>query len=351
MSQIGLANAMKQKGSPLKTKINGEQSSRLGKGVVHRIQVKAIHSEWPVECYSYQIGNETMGWKEGCAYPIRQSIDSDRAEDQIETLDSIGIRAYFNVRASHENNEPKLGRNGYFLFYLIRITPGNVPSTSATRIDGLNLLRNLFMDNRYSKHPPNSMSTEDATDYETPMDRLFPDNDVINVINFIFDPDVLNPTFARSYSDHAQFIFGGPRYSETAVTRLGFGTPNPMNGPNGNYAPNFIPPGRSLANQQEPAAEDSNKSKTNSGGGKDVETETEDLSAEAIQDEKDVETEPVKDNEKTNQEEAMDATQDKNNYGNGRSIFDGETTDEDEKTAEKPSKRLRRNNRKNWFMH
>ena len=240
MSQIGLGK--KGGGSPLKKKFTGKQSTKLGKGNINRLQVRAIHPEWPVELYWYSVGNPSSGWRDGYTFPIRRHIDSDRIEDQIPTMDTIGIKGYFAHRISYDINEALLGNNGHGLFWLFRIVPGEAPSTEVTRREGLNHMRNFFMDSRYSKYPPSSMTTEDITDYATSLDHLVMDRDVINIINFIFDKDILNENFAKNFPDHACLVFGGPRYTQDAVMQFGYGKPNPNNSDGCAYAPGFVPP-------------------------------------------------------------------------------------------------------------
>ena len=145
--------------------------------------------------------------------------------------------------------------------------PGENPSTEATRREGTNHMRNFFMDSRYSKYPPSSMVIEDITDYCTPLDHVVVDRDVLNIINFIFDEDTLNENFARNFSSHAKYIFGGPRYPEEAVTRFGYGLPNPNNGQGRAYAPGFVPPANDnneIANSEDVAGEEKQSGETTS---------------------------------------------------------------------------------------
>ena len=269
MSQIGLSKKGSNRGLPVKKQIDGKQSSKKGLGSIYRLQVKGLMPDLPLEIYNLQIGNNSLGWKEGYTYPIRMHIDSDKPELQIEMVDQIGICAYFNIRDSYESNQPKLGRNDFYLFWLVRVIPGMNPSTNSTRIQGLQQLKELFLDDRYSKYPPKSILTEDITDLETPMDRMFCDRDVMILLNFAFDPDTLNSSFAADFPDHARLVFGGPRYPAEAVNRLGYVFSNTITGPDGSYAAGFSPQaGNAVSKKEDLSAEQGKKEDSDDESGK-----------------------------------------------------------------------------------
>lgn len=217
-------------GSPLKKKITGSISSRSKSVITHRIIARAIHPEWPVEILSYEVGNTQNGWSDGYTYNIRKHINASADDapeelqaDRIPILTEIGLRAYFYQRHSYERNDFRAGAGkGFPMLWLVRVVPDELPSTEATRRDGMEQLK-LFLTNvRYTKYPPAAIQCIDETDLQTPLDRLLRDNDVVEFVSFIFDEDTLNNEFAINFPDHAALVFGGPSYPEIAITKLGY---------------------------------------------------------------------------------------------------------------------------------
>ena len=254
MSQLSL-----DRRSPVRKQKVGKKSSKLCNSTSHGIRVFAILPEWNVEFFEYRKGNEGVGWNEAYSLPIRRHIDGEEGAN-IAELDSMEIQGYYNQRVSYERNETKIGPDNWSRYWFLRYL--DEPSTTTTRLQGLQLFEAFVKNPNYSKYPPKHVVLEDITEaaQEWSLDCILRDIDVFNVASTMFEPDDFSYTFHSTFPSHANCVFGGPIYPREAIRRLGYPDINPLSNERGAYANGFVPPN----NQERDEIKKNDEESTNS---------------------------------------------------------------------------------------
>ena len=241
MSQIGIRR------SPVRKNKKGRQSSKTANAMIYNLRVFSILDEWQVEFYEYRKGNRADGWSEGFTQPLRDHVDNRNGVD-IPYLETIGIRGYYNQVEENTTNQMKVGENKWNRYWILKVL--EEPSSPTTRQRGLQELKRFFQNPRHTNYPPEEILMEDITDPEHPpsLDRIVRAGDVMHVGQYIFEPEDFDINFYTNFPHHARYVFGGPDYSMSAITRLGYPSVNPRNGNGVAYHPNFVPPAEMQAN-------------------------------------------------------------------------------------------------------
>ena len=169
-------------------------------------------------------------------------MESEDENESIPALVEAGFFAAIYQRVNIHINARQNGNDNWPRYWMVREVPGGTISTAESRREGMQILKSFFMDSRFTKYPPQSIEISDQTlPQPMPMQHYFLDRDIIRVLEHVVDPEVFNSNFFRNFPECAALAFPGPIFPNEAVTALGFGTPNPHNGPHGAYAPNFVP--------------------------------------------------------------------------------------------------------------
>ena len=228
--------------SPFKKKITGKVSSK-NQDAGHLVTCIGFPPTM-IELYQYlkTVSGQT---KENYTYPYRKHFLGDDESFKYPELEEHGFIGFNYMRDS--DGQPKNGVDGYRRYLLVRCVPEGNISSSDTRMEGLNVLSAFFKSKKVSKYPPSLIKVTDLTcDPVKALDEFMLDKDIFSLLNNIFEEDALTPQFCSKFPAIAPVLFGGPTYPTEAIERLGYSGANPLNGPNGSYAPDFFPPNRDV---------------------------------------------------------------------------------------------------------
>ena len=227
--------------SPFKSVKAKPQSSKSNRKKVpanSSLTVYGFGADLPFEAYMY-----TKGSADGYIHPFRMFVNGGLAD---ENLSEAGFFACYNGRLNKNSDETLFDENGYPRVVMMRQVPENAPSTSSTRAEGLQMLKDFFMRPGLSRWIPPDIAMIDETNDTNllSMDNFVRNQDIMTVMRTILDSDVLNASFYDDYRHIADAFFGGnalpyeamelgfPR--ERRVSAPNFVFPASGNGPRGN---------------------------------------------------------------------------------------------------------------------
>ena len=209
--------------SPLSPKVKGRLSSKVSKSVnTHQIRSVGF-PPYCIEAFEYvkDINGES---NEAYSLPLRKII-----EDEIEhpMADDVGFFACLYQRESISKNQRKQGHDNWPRYWMLRMVPGDNPSTPESRQEGANVLKRYFMDTNNTKYPPKDIDIIDDTHSDpNPMQYYLLDDDIMRVLQHAIDDDFFNTDFAKNYPDMALMAFTGPIFPDECVVKLGFNSLN-----------------------------------------------------------------------------------------------------------------------------
>ena len=237
MSQSSFSKKNSPVKSPRSTKPKGTFGARMkNTPVSFRIQSLGF-PPFGIECYDYsKIVADAVS--EGYTIPFRHCMEPQQDDHHIPFLIEAGFFAAVFQRANLHINNRLTGGDNWPRYWMLRLVPGDNPSTPETRREGTEILKALFLDLRYTQYPPKSIACADITNAEPmAMQNFFLDRDILRLIRHCVGEDDYNPRFFSEFPDHARVIFPGPTYPADAVVQLGFGYPVPRP----SHAPGFEP--------------------------------------------------------------------------------------------------------------
>lgn len=179
---------------------------------------------FPFEAYIYEKADELS---DGFMYHMRKYCDG---EESYPELDYLNVLETVPRRIPGSFNEIWCNPGTSFwrvvmIRYPLNAEGEGVPSTRDTRVQGLNTLKDFFMNKEYSKWAPDDIILNDRAsedDYEPPaLDKFFRDDVIKNFMQKHISEDELNPEFVRKWPHTAAKCFLGDRVSEWA-RELGF---------------------------------------------------------------------------------------------------------------------------------
>jgi hypothetical protein len=207
----------KAHGSPPRRK-NAPMPQRKKK-LSYQLTVQAFPEPFAFEKYIFHYGNDE---KDGFLYSLKQFL-SGNLEENPQTLVDANVTACPDHRIPFSNDEVlKDADNVYHRCIIVRY-PKEGESTPETRITGLNLLADFFMDHNFSKFPPAFIDKSDITDLDnpSPLDMFFLDKEIKDFIIQAIDEKYLNKTFVATFPEFAKLCWSGKHISVFAQS-LGF---------------------------------------------------------------------------------------------------------------------------------
>lgn len=162
------------------------------------LKICSFHESFTMEMIIY----ERNDGEDGFLNYIRL-FTMDEKENDI--LDELGITRLAPRRVPNSDNQIMLGaKKGYWRKVIIRYVDG--PSTSASRQEALNKLKNFFLDPKYSTYPPLNIDTVDITNTEHPesLDNYFTDKDIELIMKEDFVEDDLTSNFVTNFPEVSQ---------------------------------------------------------------------------------------------------------------------------------------------------
>ena len=141
-------------------------------------------------------------------------INSDNKDDMVNYLCNTGFMGYFFQHAGYTTAECKCrDSEDYLHCWFIRLIPGGVTLTAATRAKGIAVLTQFFQDTNCNQCPPHSIRTRDVTASPCQsMNNYFMDGDILAMMDIMFKEEHLTPGFAQMFPAMAAQIFAGPRF-------------------------------------------------------------------------------------------------------------------------------------------
>ena len=197
---------------------------------------------------------------DGYTYPFRKFIDGDDELFQFPHLEEAGFVGYYVMRKSPDSEERLDGPDGYPRHWMVRCVPGGNPTSSETRLEGLNILSHFFKSPKVSKYPPASIRLDDLTpSVPKALNFFLRDSDIFSLLECSFEKSALTPNFVTKFPEIAKVIFSGPTYPPSAKNLLGYGPQNPLNGRGGSYVPGFHPPEVRSTENEAPSVDEEEK--------------------------------------------------------------------------------------------
>jgi hypothetical protein len=150
--------------------------------------------------------------------------------EECSAFDKANFTRLVPRREPNSNNRPLKTNAGYNHCILLRQLgdPSQptiaVPSTAATRAQGLVALKAFLRDPRFSKYPvDNMLRLMDMNENTTGQacDALLMDETIKELMDEDFDPDILAAGFVENFTEIAATCWGGAFYSDWAKD-LGF---------------------------------------------------------------------------------------------------------------------------------
>ena len=203
-------------GSPIKKKKNELPGRKKKRNTAPTLTVYAFHETFALEAYIYD-HNEDDGYTRS----YRQMIDGV-PEFQCSELQEANFNRYYYRRRPGSNNEILVGRKNYWRLIMIRYPPEQ-ESTAETRQQGLEVLSSFLKNPEYTRFPPKTIDTIDATseDNPLPLDHFFLDRDIQEIMEEDIEEANLNSDFFQKFPDFARLCWSGNHYSNWA-RGLGF---------------------------------------------------------------------------------------------------------------------------------
>ena len=186
------------------------------------LKVIAFPDEFSFKAYFYLKSNGD----EAYVYTLKEYHrgNLDETSDDIDNLNLVDmvpqrVPNSDNVRMRISQSDS----TSYPRTVFIRYPEGNT-STAETRQEGLNALRNFFMDERFNNYPPRNINLVDATDEENPptLDEYFLDDDIKTLMEEDLNPGSLTSDFATEYPEFARRCWKYNHISTWGLYTLGF---------------------------------------------------------------------------------------------------------------------------------
>jgi hypothetical protein len=193
------------------------------------LKVWAPPEPFYVELYIFEKNSNDDGFING----IREYLKGYGADgrEECSAFDKANFTRLVPRREPNSNNRPLKTHAGYNRCILLRQLgdPSDptvaVPSTTATRAQGLAALKEFLRDPRFSKYPvDNTLRLMDMNENTTTQacDALLMDETIKELMEEDFDPDILAAGFVENFAEIAATCWGGTFYSDWAKD-LGFG--------------------------------------------------------------------------------------------------------------------------------
>ena len=170
---------------------------------------------------AFEFVREINGSKnEAYSLPLRKIIENETPDPM---ADDVGFFACLYQRESISNNQRVQGKDGWPRYWLLRMVPGDNPSTPESRSEGANALKRYFMDPSNSQYPPKEIDIVDDTEVDPKsMQHYLLDDDIMRVLKNAIDDEFYNPDFAKDFPEMAVMAFSGPDFPEESIADLGF---------------------------------------------------------------------------------------------------------------------------------
>ena len=187
-----------------------------------RISVVGFSLHFNIELYMYEKGYQNDGF----THAIRKQIHGDPQNGEHEGFKNANFISFCDRRKPLSNNEIWMKPEGDYPRNVIIRWPDNddESSTTKSRQEGLNTLKDFLMDPKFSKYPPRQIDLRDLTSDDLPasFDTYLLDNDIQEIMKMSFAEEELDGEFASKYPDVANMCWRSQNYGQFARD-LGFG--------------------------------------------------------------------------------------------------------------------------------
>lgn len=218
-SKPGLEKTSPFKKSPFSPKSKARLGSKVSKNS-NPHQIRSVG--FPPFCIeAFEFVREINGEKnEGYSWPLRKIIENQVDDPMAE---DIGFFASLFQRESISKNQRLQGNDNWPRYWMLRMVPGDNPSTPESRAEGANLLKRYFMDTNNTQYPPKDIDIVDDTHSDPKcMQHYLLDDDIMRVLQHAIDEEFFNADFAKTYPEMALMAFSGPSFPNDSIIQLGF---------------------------------------------------------------------------------------------------------------------------------
>ena len=180
------------------------------------IRVLGFKNPYSFEIYEYSITDGKQGF-------INNYRKWSRGELEVAALTNanfVGMKMHRDNRKT--GNVGLNDETGFARMWLIRYPPEK-ESTSDTRKEGLQVLKDFFMSKLGTDYPPPDINlVDDTSDVTEVLESLFLDEDIEQIVTSSFDKDELDEEFYEKFTVFAKSIYSDREPSEFAKSELGF---------------------------------------------------------------------------------------------------------------------------------
>jgi hypothetical protein len=203
------ASSPRKKGGHISTR--KDNVKRMATAQLPTLSCYGFTEELPIEAYLFCRDDNNDGFFNGYKLYTEGKIDS-------ESLSAANFTSCKIRRVPQSNNViMKNAANAYWRMVIVRHVPSG-KSTSESRAQGLNVLKDFLMSNKNTDYPVGDIKTIDCTKEADPhsLNSFFVDNDIVDIIKKELHEDDLDSNFFSKFDTFARKLWSGPNYPDFA---------------------------------------------------------------------------------------------------------------------------------------
>lgn len=181
------------------------------------LTVYSFYKDFEIEAYVYEKDEDNDGF----TFDYKVIMDGTKS---CNYLTAAGFNEYLYRRKLNSKNEQLLNGKNFPRNMLIRDVSDLGGSSKLTRTDGLDALKQFFMDPDFTRFPPRDIMKVDDNREEDPhaLDEFFMDEDIKLILEREFNEEDLNREFYKNYNQLAKKIWSGKFFPDYAIDELGY---------------------------------------------------------------------------------------------------------------------------------